>query len=196
MSPDHHAVIAEIDAANGGDVRRTVVDGTSRPTEVVYAQRMSDALARLYPDASRQLRIAAHAQHICRWQIPRANYPLGRAGYHDWRTACRLHHIALVTPILRRHGYGEAQIAQVARIIGKQDLKRDSESQALENVAGVVFVQYYLGDFVAAHADYTSDKFIDIVRKTWRKMDAVGHAALVALPLPPDLKRVLDAAAK
>ena len=86
---------------------------------------MSSCLARVYPDASENLAIAAHAQHICRWQIPRPDYKLGREGYNAWRIACREHHAALATAIMRRHGYAESSCAHVARIIRKQDLKQE-----------------------------------------------------------------------
>ena len=171
-----------------------MIGASSRPTEVIYAERMTECLSRLYPDASRELRIAARAQHICRWQIPRASYPVGRDGYNSWRTACRRHHAGLATAIMRRHGCTEASATHVARIIAKEDLKRDRESQALENVVAVVFAQYYLGDFVASHIDYSEEKLVGILRKTLRKMDAAGHAAIIALELPPPLKRVVDLA--
>ena len=61
------AVIAEIDACNARDPRQEIVGAGSRPYEVVYSQRMSECLSHLYPDASEELRIAARAQHICRY---------------------------------------------------------------------------------------------------------------------------------
>ena len=188
------AVIAEIDAANAIDPRLDMVDGRSRPREAVYSERMSECLSRLYPDASEELRIAAAAQHMGRWQFPRSGFPLGRDGYNTWRTACREYHAASAAAIMCRHGYTDAQIAHVARMIKKQDLKRDADSQALENVAAVVFVQYYLEDFVAEHLDYTDVKLIGILKKTGTKMDAVGRAAVLALPLPPGVKRAVESA--
>jgi len=190
------AVIADIDAANAQDPRHDSVAGTSRPREVVYSERMSECLPRLYPDASEALRIAARAQHICRWQIPRQKYPLGREGYNAWRGACRDHHAALTSAIMRRHGYAENEIAQVAKIIRKEQLKRDPESQALENVVAVVFVEHYLDAFVAEHKDYDDAKLVDILKKTLRKMDATGHAAALALPLPAATVRLIDMALK
>lgn len=193
-SPQFQAVIADIDAANAQDPRQEIVAGTPRPREVVYSERMSDCLPRLYPDASEALRIAARAQHICRWEIPRQDYPLGRAGYNAWRTACREHHATLVSAIMRRHGYAEETVAQVTKIIRKEQLKRDPESQALENVVAVVFVQHYLDEFVASHPDYADAKLADILKKTLRKMDATGHAAALALPLPASTLRLVNMA--
>lgn len=194
LSPRLDAVIADIDAANAQDPRQDIVAGTPRPREVVYSERMSDCLPRLYPDASDALRIAARAQHIRRWEIPRQDYPLGRAGYNAWRTACREHHATLVSTIMRRHGYADEVVAQVAKIIRKEQLKRDPESQALENVVAVVFVQHYLDEFVASHPDYDDGKLTDILKKTLRKMDATGHAAALALPLPASTLRLVNMA--
>lgn len=196
LSPRFQAVIAEIDAANAQDPRRDLVAGTPRPREVVYSERMSDCLSRLYPEASEVLRIAARAQHICRWQIARREFPLGREGYNAWRAACRDHHAALTSAILRRHGYSDGEIAQVVKIIRKEQLKRDPESQALENVVAVVFVQHYLDEFVAEHKDYDDAKLADILRKTLRKMDATGHTAALALDLPAATVRLIDMALK
>ena len=190
------AVVAEIDASNANDPRLDVVAAVSRPREVIYAERMTECLSRLYPNASEELRIAARAQHICRWQVPRANYPLGRDGYNAWRAACRDHHATLATAIMRRHAYAETQITQVVRIIKKEDLKRDRESQALENVVTVVFAEHYLADFIASRQDDDEEKLVTILRKTLRKMDAVGHAAVLELDLPADAKRIVDNAVK
>lgn len=182
------SVIAEIDAANAADPRRDVVDGESHPRELLYAQRMTACLEKLYPEASEALRIAARAQHIRRWEIPRDSYPSGRAGYNAWRTACSAHHAALAEDIMRRHGYGESEIARVCKLIRKKDLKRDAESQALENVVGTVFVAYYLADFAEKHDE---PKLISILRKTGRKMSEEGHRAVNDLDMPPHLDRLL-----
>ena len=197
MSDTHSrltSAIADIDAVNADDPRRTTVDGVARPTEVVYAERMSACLARLYPGASDALRIAARAQHISRWQIPRASYPLGRDGYNAWRAACREHHATRASDIMSRRGYDATSIAHVAKIIRKEDLKRDPDSQALENVVAVVFVEHHLDEFIASHADYSDDKIVTILKKTLRKMDPVGHAALAGIALSERAARLVTAA--
>ncbi len=186
--------IADIDAANAGDPRQASIEGEMRPVEVIYATRMTACLARLYPDAPETLRIAARAQHLRRWDIVRGAYPLGREGYNAWRTACRVHHATLTGAIMQRHGYAAADIAQVAKIIRKEELKRDPEAQALENVAAVVFVEHHLAEFLVTHPAYDDAKMIGILRKTLRKMDAVGHAAVLALVMPADVRRVVDLA--
>jgi hypothetical protein len=189
-SPRFAAVIAAIDAANASDPRAIEVGGVSRPYEVVYSERMTHRLAAMYPDASEALRIAAHAQHIRRWDIPRGRYDVGRNGYNEWRKACRDHHGEVISKIMRDNGYADDEIARVVMLIKKEQLKKDRESQALENVVDVVFVEHYIDEFVGKYSTYDEDKLIDIVGKTLRKMSPKGHAAALALDLP-DATRAL-----
>lgn len=188
--PALDATLAAIDDANAQDPRR--VDG--RAFESVYAERMSARLAAIYPDASDLLKIAARAQHLRRWDIPRDNYPEGRKGYNDWRRACRAHHATLAGEFMRANGYDEPAIAHVGALIRKEQLKKDPESQALENVAAVVFLEHYFEDFLAKYDGYDDGKIVDILGKTLCKMSPKGHAAALALPLP-DRARALVAAA-
>ena len=188
------AVIAEIDAANAADPRTVAIGGSTRPYELAYAERMSEQLLRIYPDASELLRIAARAQHIRRWDIPRTSFPQGRQGYMDWRRACREHHSQLVSEIMLRHDYGEEQTSRVAMLIKKEKLKKDKESQALENVVAVVFLDHYFEEFLASHSDYNDEKLIDIIAKTLRKMSSRGHAAALALALPERTRKLVEAA--
>lgn len=187
-------VLAAIDAANADDPRTVEADGAAQPFEIVYARRMTARLAALYPEASDLLKVAARAQHVRRWDIPRENFPMGRHGYNEWRKECRAHHARLAGELMRGHGYHEDAIAHVATLIRKEQLKKDRESQALENVAAIVFLEHYFDDFLTKYVDYDDDKVIDILGKTLCKMSPKGHAAALSLPLP-DRTRALVAAA-
>ena len=193
-SAHFEAVIRDVDASNADDPRRIMVDGVERPYEVVYSERMSARLGAMYPDASKLLRIAARAQHIRRWDIPRNRYPEGRNGYNHWRKACREHHAALIGGIMQRHGYDAAASGRVGMLIKKEQLKKDRESQALENVVDVVFIEHYFDEFLGKHASYDDDKLVDIVGKTLRKMSPKGHAAALVLRLPERTKLLIEAA--
>ncbi len=188
------ATLAAIDAANADDPRRTTVDGVARPFEHVYSERMSARLAALYPEASDLLRIAARAQHLRRWEIARSGYPEGRAGYNDWRRACREHHAVLAGRIMAAHGFGQPEIDRVGLLLRKEQLKKDRDSQALENVVDVVFVEHYFDDFLAKYTAYDDAKLIDIVAKTLRKMSPKGHQAVLALDLPERTRRLIEGA--
>jgi hypothetical protein len=188
------AVLRDIDAANADDPRTIIVDGETRPYEIVYSQRMGERLQAMYSDASELLRIAAHGQHIRRFDIPRKRYPEGRKGYNEWRRTCREHHAELLGEIMKRHGYSNDEIAQVATFVKKEQLKKDKDSQALENVVDVVFVEHYLDEFVTKYSGYDEEKLIDIIGKTLRKMSPKGHEATLALDLPDEHRRLIMAA--
>lgn len=193
-SPRLAAVFAAIDAANAEDPRKIEINGESRSYENVYSERMIDRLRAMYPDASELLQIAARAQHLRRFDIPRENYPEGRNGYNDWRRSCREHHAKLVAEIMARHGYSGTDIAHVGMLIRKEKLKKDRESQALENVVDVVFVEHYFDEFIGKYSGYDDDKIIDIVGKTLRKMSPKGHQAALALDLPERTRTFIMAA--
>ncbi len=187
-------VIAAIDAANADDPRQIVVDGVARPYEHVYSERMGEVLQDIYPQACELLRIAAHAQHIRRWDIPRDDYEKGREGYNRWRRACREHHASLIGEIMAEAGYQAEEIAQVQALLKKEKLKKDARSQALENVVDVVFLKYYWDEFVRKYAHFDDDKLIDVIGKTLRKMSGKGHAAALALELPAKTRKLVEAA--
>ena len=189
-----NAVITTIDAVNAEDPRKITVDGTQCPYEAVYAERMTETMHRMYPDASELLRIAARAQHIRRWQIPRDTFPRNKEGYQKWRLGMRQLHAELVGGIMADNGYSTDDIALVGSYLRKERLKREADSQALENVVDVVFLEYYWDDFVTKFSDYDDDKLIDIVGKTLRKMSSHGHSAALDLDLPSETARIVLAA--
>ena len=181
--------IVAIDAANARDPNHVDVAGKSEPSELVYGRRMSETLARLAPDASVHLRIAARGQHIERWTSPRNSYPEGRAGYLKWRTDLKDYHARRVGEIMAAAGYGADDIARVGALIRKERLKRDSEAQLLEDVVCVVFLEHYIGAF-AAKTD--ASKLPDILAKTWNKMSPLGHEHALKLQLSPAIHRLLE----
>lgn len=183
--------IAMIDEANAADPNRILVDGAEHPAEVVYGERMSATLDRLLPDAPELLRLAARAQHIRRWSVPRSAYPMDRAGYHRWRNDLKRKHAEWTAEILGRCGYDAAEIARAGALIRKENLRGDTEAQTLEDVACVVFLQHYALDFAAKHED---EKLIEILRKTWGKMSECGRAAALDAPLAAPIRVLLDRA--
>jgi hypothetical protein len=185
------AAIAKIDEANAADPHREVFEGREYPKELLYSMRMSDWLNRLVPDASEALRLAAHGQHICRWTIPRGDFPLDRAGYHRWRSTCQKMHAEKLGSVMREVGYDEAMVARVQSLVRKERMKLDLEAQLLEDVVCLVFLESYLADFAK---DHDEEKLIDIVRKTWKKMSDRGHAAALQLTLPPDCRAIIEKA--
>lgn len=189
--------IERFDAANAEDPNRELADGREQPKELLYAQRLSAMLERFAPEASEALRLAVRCQHIRRWTIPRADYPKTSGGYKQWRSRLQQFHAETAAGILRDSGYGEDTVARVQALLRKEKLKLDPEVQTLEDVVDLVFLENYLEEFVARHAEYDEAKWIDILKKTWFKMSLRGRsAALSTLRLPASLLPVIRKAAE
>lgn len=171
-----------IDAAHAADPTRAA-DG--RPAELVYAERMEGWVGRLVPAAPALLRLAARCQHLERWTVPRATYPLDKAGYHAWRRSLYTRQAERARALLLEAGVPAAEAAEVATWVSKTGLKTNPGTQALEDAACLVFLENEIEAFAAQHADYPREKFVDILRKTWRKMSPAAQQAALALELPP-----------
>lgn len=176
---------AAIDVANAADP--TLENG--RPAALLYGQRMSHELDRLFPNASDALKIAARGQHIERWLLPRKDYPDGKEGYLAWRREQARRHAARVAGIMADAGYGAEAIAAAEKMLRKEGIKRDADVQALEDVICFVFFRWYFAPFAASRPPA---EVHDIVQKTARKMSAEGRArALAEFELPTELASTL-----
>lgn len=184
MSERLTRVLSEIDAANGADPHLIEVDGEMRPAEQVYGERMSAWLARFAPEANDLVQIAVRAQHLERFRLPRSAYPMDKPGYHRWRNEQKRRHAERVAEIMTANGYDPAEAERVAAIVRKENLKRDPDVQLLEDIACLVFMEFYFAPFAHDHED---DKIVGIVAKTWLKMSEKAHEAALALPLPERL---------
>ena len=146
---------------------------------------MTAELARLAPDASDHLRIAARGQHVERWKLPREAYPDGRTGYLAWRTEQARRHAARVDGFMADAGYPEDDRHRVAALLRKEGIKRHPETQMLEDVICSVFLRWYFADFAAKHPD---DEIHRIISRTARKMSPEARTrALAEFDLPPAL---------
>ncbi len=155
------AAIAAIDQANSKD---------PSGRECEYSKRMSAMLERFAPEAPEHLKLAARAQHVERWKTPRSSYPEGKQGYLEWRTFLYQYHADRAGGLLAQVGYDATTIARVKSVVAKKMLRADPEAQLLEDVVALVFLENYLEEFAAQHRDYEEAKFVDILRKTWKKM--------------------------
>lgn len=171
--------IALIDKKNEEDINTYQVAGIEYPKELLYSQRMTRTLLKFNPNASKAVQIAARAQHICRWKIPRDEYPMDRVGYLKWRETLKKMHSDLTAEILEQVGYDAEFITRVKKIIQKKLIKKNEESQLLEDTICLVFLDYYFDEFAAKHSD---EKVIDILQKTWVKMSEKGHKAALEIP--------------
>ena len=164
--------IQAFDKANAQDPFTMMIDGKPYPKEVIYSKRMSEWLLKSYPNASEALQLATRCQHIGRWLLPRSEYPQGRVGYIKWRNALKEIHASKAEEIMDSFGYEKEIIDRVKFLVRKKNLKKDQETQALEDVICLVFLEFYFDDFASKHDE---PKIIDIVKKTWVKMSAEGQ---------------------
>jgi hypothetical protein len=174
--------ISAFRAQNAQDPNRVLDASVARPKELVYAERLAAWVERLEPTASEALVLASHCQHLCRWELPRSDFPEGRIGYLTWRKALARRHADRAATILRDVGYGDELIAEVRAINLKQGLHTNPDTQTMEDALCLSFLEFELDEFAAKHAD---DKVVDIIQKTWGKMSERGHAR--ALELAPSL---------
>ncbi len=169
------AAIAAFDKANSEDPNKEAFEGKEYPKELLYAQRMTEMQERYAPEASEAVKLAVRAQHIQRWKSPRSDFPMDRQGYLQWRTGLYKFHGETAANLMKQVGY-EVEIAERVRaIIGKKGLKVNPETQLMEDVVDLVFIEYYMIGFAAGHPEYDEAKWIEIIKKTWQKMSSRAH---------------------
>jgi hypothetical protein len=189
--PRFQLAFDRFDALNAQDPNTELMDGRLEPKELIYARRMTAWLSRLAPDASEALQLATRAQHLMRWHIPRESFRKDRAGYIRWRTTLYDFHADRAAEVLRDVGYDDATVERVRSLIRKQNLKTDPESQTLEDVICLVFLENYFAEFAR---DHDEEKLVRILRKTWKKMSPRGHEAAMTLKLGPGEMEVISKA--
>jgi hypothetical protein len=160
--------------------------------EVLYAQRMSDRLDKFKPDAAEHIRLAIRCQHIGRWTIPRNTFPEGKKGYIAWRNKLKSFHAETAGAILNECGYDPGMIAKVKDLLEKRDLRNSPDTQLLEDVVCMVFVEFYLDEFAVKHDD---EKVIDILAKTLKKMSPAAIDVATRFDLETRSKELLSVAA-
>lgn len=182
---------AAIDAVNKADPNMELLEDIELPATLLYGTRMSSMLERFAPNASDVVQVAARAQHIKRWAIPRSDYPAGKKGYYDWRQTLGKKHAEWTGEILAELSFDEQFIARVGALLRKERIKADPECQQLEDVICLVFLAHYAEAFAAQHSE---EKVIDILQKTWRKMSELGHAYALEQVYPPAVQALVKRA--
>ncbi|PZX54708.1 uncharacterized protein DUF4202 [Algoriphagus ratkowskyi] len=186
-----HQAISLIDQVNAEDPIKELVAGKEIAKELLYSIRMTDKLHQFDPEASEAVQLAIRAQHIGRWKIPRSNYPMDRVGYLKWREELKIMHADKAEEILVEAGFEKETIEKTKFLIRKKQLKTDPETQTVEDVICLVFLEYYFEEFSAKHEPA---KIIDILKKTWGKMSEKGHRAALKLPLSASSLKLIEEA--
>ncbi|MCP4331200.1 MAG: DUF4202 domain-containing protein [Gammaproteobacteria bacterium] len=187
--PSYERARALIDSANDADPNQVTADGKQWPKELLYSERMSDMLQRYKPEADDVMKLAIRAQHIERWKSPRKAYPEGRIGYLQWRKDLYKIQANTAAELMRQAGFDEAEIERAWKAVAKKNIKANADTQLLEDVTDLVFMEHYMLEFVDKHPDYSEEKWIEIIRKTWNKMSQVAQqfALSGAVSLPQSL---------
>jgi len=180
--------LSAIDDINRQDPNTILANGSSQAKELVYGQQMTACLTQYWPEANELLQIAVRAQHIKRWQLKRTEFAEGKSGYYQWRIAQGKFHAKLTASIMLEQGFTNEEAEQCASIIRKENLKTNSDSQTLEDVACLVFLMHYFDEFAAKYTEQDNEaKIVRIVQLTWKKMSDEAHDIALSLTLPEHL---------
>jgi hypothetical protein len=170
--------LAAIDAANAEDPSRTRIGTEEGPKELVHGRRVCQWIVLMDPRASDEQLIAGRAHHLRRWTRPRAEYPDGRAGYLQWRTAAKRIHAEAVAAIVVDAGYDPSVADDVGRIVRKEGLATDRRVQVHEDALCLVFLE---SQFEPLTDQLGDEHTVDVLRKTAAKMSPGGLALAGAL---------------
>jgi hypothetical protein len=191
MTDQFEKAITTFDAYNLNDPHQEEVEGKLVSKEGIYAQRMSARLDDFYPAAPEYLKLAAHCQHIGRWEIPRESYPMDKKGYLQWRNVLKTHHAKLAEQILISCRYDEATIEKVKFLLLKKEMFTNPDTKVLEDVICLVFIEHYLEEFAEKHEP---QKVIDILQKTLKKMSPRAIEEAAKIPVSEKIKVLIHQA--
>lgn len=179
---------ATFDAARAALLRehardpRPAPEGDGATASEAYHRAVVAWLDRLVPEASPELRLAAWAQHLARYEVPRGDHPPGRRGYLAWRRAAAEHQARTARRVLEGAGVPAESAGRVADLVRKKGLGRDPEAQALEDAACLAFLEREALGFASSR---DPEDVLRILSKTLRKMSeparrlAVSHASIL-----------------
>ena len=95
---------------------------------------------------------------------------------------------------MREAGFDGDTIAAVAALLRKEGLARaapDSDVQALEDCACLVFLDRYFAPFADKHPPA---KVADILARTWRKMSPAAQRVALGINYPASVRALLRTA--
>lgn len=146
---------------------------------------------------SELLRLAARCQHLERFLTPRSTYPDGKAGYFKWRRDLYTIQANRAKELLLAAGLSESDGDWVHKWVSKTELNPgkddsgDMGTQLLEDAAVLVFLEAELEQFAAQHQEYTEQKFVDIIKKTWRKLSPLAKEEALKVSMPIGLQPIV-----
>lgn len=181
------AVVLAIDEINGDDPNSCA----GQPRAQWQGQRAMAWTIELDPAPSVPVQVAARAHHLRRWDMPRSDFPAGRAGYLRWRRDAKQKHAALVSDVLRAHEWPDTEIDRVGALIERKGLGTDPETQLVEDAACLVFLETQFDEMVDRLGH---DHMVQIVAKTLKKMSGEAISAAASIELSAASQAVLQEA--
>ncbi|EOO02919.1 putative glutamyl-trna synthetase protein [Phaeoacremonium minimum UCRPA7] len=188
MEGNYATALELIDKAHSDDPNKIPApdaSGTTIPYELHYARKMTRWLALRSPTAPPVLQLACRAQHF------------RRPGYLTWRAKLKAQAANQVAELLAspqvEPPIPQEQIDRVAALIRKENLSKDEETQILEDVACLVFLDDQFDDF-ERKPEIDEAKIISILQKTWVKMSAKGQELALQMDLSDRAKSLIGKA--
>jgi len=183
--------LAAIDSENTGDPNWIWVRGRERPKELAHAELATEWVERLRPRASLELRLAARAHHVRRWEIARADFPPDRSGYLAWRRRLQEHHAEQAGILLASERYPEDTILRVQALIRKRGLGRDVEVQVLEDALCLIFLETQLAELAGKTSP---QRMLEITKQTLAKMSPRAIEFAESLPYAAEERALVTTA--
>jgi hypothetical protein len=117
---------------------------------------------------------------------------MDKKGYLQWRSKLSLYHSEIASGILANCGYDNDTIEKVKFLLQKKQLhQHHPETQLLEDVVCLVFIEHYLHAFALQHED---DKVVDILKKTIHKMSTKALKEAGNIHMTEKVKKLVEKA--
>jgi hypothetical protein len=186
------SAISQLTVAHQKDPNLETWNNEVFPAEWLYIRRITERLKGFSPEASTELIVAANCQHLCRWEIERTGFPEGRIGYYQWRNYLADYQFQKAKDIILGAGFSDEFAERVKLIVRKENIFTNPEAQMLEDVVCLVFMEFYLDDFIRAKSELN---MATVILKTWNKMSERGHQEALKIQFSdetlPVVKRAL-----
>jgi len=170
-----------------------VLEEDPKGEALIYSQQCFEWLKKLNPNFTDTQEMGARCQHFRRWDIPREDFPMDKKGYYQWRIKLYTYQADKAADVLSNVGYSIEFIEEVKSMIAKKDLRKNENSQLIEDVACLVFLEHYIVPF-ASTKDYSEEKWVKIIQKTWAKMSDKAHKFALEINYPSPILALIKKA--
>ena len=118
---------------------------------------------------------------------------MDKKGYYQWRIKLYTYQAEKAADILLNVGYPKDFIDEVKSMIAKENLRKSENSQLIEDVACLVFLEHYIVPF-ASTKNYSEEKWVKIIQKTWGKMSDKAHKFALEINYPSPILNLIKKA--